>query len=119
RMEVLTLAVISQLHARGNFHRIAREWFYGDPPETELGRQEAKFYAWAAACLLPPLVPRWAREVGLGPGDASTAGARRPSRASCSGSGRPKRRRYDHSNSVRRTGPGRGWWCRACRWGAR
>jgi predicted unusual protein kinase regulating ubiquinone biosynthesis (AarF/ABC1/UbiB family) len=49
RMEVLTLAVISQLHARGNFHRIAREWFYGDPPETELGRQEAEFYARAAA----------------------------------------------------------------------
>jgi predicted unusual protein kinase regulating ubiquinone biosynthesis (AarF/ABC1/UbiB family) len=49
RMEVLTLAVISQLHARGNFHRIAREWFYGDPPSTELGRQEAEFYAHAAA----------------------------------------------------------------------
>src|SRR5579864_1568429 len=49
RMEVLTLAVISQLHARGNFHRIAREWFYGDPPATELGRQEAEFYARAAA----------------------------------------------------------------------
>ena len=49
RMEVLTLAVISQLHSRGNFHRIAREWFYGDPPETELGRQEAEFYARAAA----------------------------------------------------------------------
>jgi predicted unusual protein kinase regulating ubiquinone biosynthesis (AarF/ABC1/UbiB family) len=45
RMEVLTLAVISQLHARGNFHRIAREWFYDDPPATELGRQEAEFYA--------------------------------------------------------------------------
>jgi predicted unusual protein kinase regulating ubiquinone biosynthesis (AarF/ABC1/UbiB family) len=45
RMEVLTLAVISQLHARGNFHRIAREWLYGDEPETELGRQEAEFYA--------------------------------------------------------------------------
>jgi predicted unusual protein kinase regulating ubiquinone biosynthesis (AarF/ABC1/UbiB family) len=44
RMEVLTLAVISQLRARGNFHRIAREWFYGDPPATELGRQEAEFY---------------------------------------------------------------------------
>jgi predicted unusual protein kinase regulating ubiquinone biosynthesis (AarF/ABC1/UbiB family) len=44
RMEVLTLAVLSQLHARGNFHRIAREWFYGDPPATELGRQEAGFY---------------------------------------------------------------------------
>ena len=45
RMEVLTLAVLSQLHARGNFHRIAREWLYGDEPETELGRQEAEFYA--------------------------------------------------------------------------
>jgi predicted unusual protein kinase regulating ubiquinone biosynthesis (AarF/ABC1/UbiB family) len=49
RMEVLTLAVIAQLHAHGNFHRIAREWFYGDPPATELGRQEAEFYAGAAA----------------------------------------------------------------------
>ncbi|MCL2418792.1 MAG: AarF/ABC1/UbiB kinase family protein [Conexibacteraceae bacterium] len=44
RMEVLTLAVISQLHARGNFHRIAREWYYNDPPATELGEQEAAFY---------------------------------------------------------------------------
>jgi hypothetical protein len=43
-MEVLTLAVISQLRSEGNFHRIAREWFYGDPPVTELGRQEAEFY---------------------------------------------------------------------------
>jgi predicted unusual protein kinase regulating ubiquinone biosynthesis (AarF/ABC1/UbiB family) len=49
RMEVLTLAVISQLHARGNFNRIAREWFYDDPPATELGRQEAEFYGRAAA----------------------------------------------------------------------
>lgn len=48
RMEVLTMAVIAQLHARANFHRIAREWFYGDPPATELGRQEAEFYAGAA-----------------------------------------------------------------------
>ncbi|HWF56168.1 MAG TPA: AarF/ABC1/UbiB kinase family protein [Solirubrobacteraceae bacterium] len=49
RMEVLTFAVIAQLHARGNFHRIAREWFYGDPPSTELGRLETDFYAGAAA----------------------------------------------------------------------
>ena len=48
RMEVLTLAVISQLRAHGNFHRIAREWFYGDAPVTELGRQEAAFYALSA-----------------------------------------------------------------------
>jgi len=47
RMEVLTLAVLAQLHARGNFHRIAREWFYGDEPATELGRQEAEFYGGA------------------------------------------------------------------------
>src|SRR5919109_1664528 len=48
RMEVLTLAVLAQLHARGNFHRIAREWLYGDEPVTELGRREAEFYARAA-----------------------------------------------------------------------
>jgi predicted unusual protein kinase regulating ubiquinone biosynthesis (AarF/ABC1/UbiB family) len=45
RLEMLTLAVMSQLRARGNWHRIAREWIYGDPPATELGRQEAEFYA--------------------------------------------------------------------------
>jgi predicted unusual protein kinase regulating ubiquinone biosynthesis (AarF/ABC1/UbiB family) len=49
RMAVLTLAVLAQLHARGNFYRIAREWFYGDPPTTELGREEAEFYSRAAA----------------------------------------------------------------------
>ena len=49
RMEVLTLAVIAQLRARGNFHRIAREWFYGDPPATALGSEEASFYAKHAA----------------------------------------------------------------------
>jgi hypothetical protein len=48
-MEVLTLAVISQLHARGNFYRIAREWFYNDAPATELGREEAEFYGRKAA----------------------------------------------------------------------
>jgi len=49
RLETLTLAVMSQLEARGNWHRIAREWVFGDPPATELGRQEAEFYARAAA----------------------------------------------------------------------
>jgi predicted unusual protein kinase regulating ubiquinone biosynthesis (AarF/ABC1/UbiB family) len=49
RMEVLTLAVIAQLHARGNFHRIAREWLYGDPPATDLGELEASFYGRAVA----------------------------------------------------------------------
>jgi predicted unusual protein kinase regulating ubiquinone biosynthesis (AarF/ABC1/UbiB family) len=45
RLEMLTLAVISQLRATANWHRIAREWIYGDEPVTELGRQEAEFLA--------------------------------------------------------------------------
>jgi predicted unusual protein kinase regulating ubiquinone biosynthesis (AarF/ABC1/UbiB family) len=45
RLEMLTLAVMSQLRARGNWHRVAREWLYGDPPVTELGRAEAAFFA--------------------------------------------------------------------------
>jgi predicted unusual protein kinase regulating ubiquinone biosynthesis (AarF/ABC1/UbiB family) len=47
RMELLTLAVLSQLRASANWHRIAREWMYGDPPVTELGREEAEFYGHA------------------------------------------------------------------------
>jgi predicted unusual protein kinase regulating ubiquinone biosynthesis (AarF/ABC1/UbiB family) len=45
RTETLTLAVMSQLRATGNWHRIAREWIFGDPPVTELGHAEAAFYA--------------------------------------------------------------------------
>jgi predicted unusual protein kinase regulating ubiquinone biosynthesis (AarF/ABC1/UbiB family) len=45
RLEMLTLAVMSQLRAKGNWHRIAREWIFGDPPVTELGAAEADFYA--------------------------------------------------------------------------
>ncbi len=44
RMEMLTLAVLSQLRAKNNWHRIAREWMYGEEPVTELGRAEAEFY---------------------------------------------------------------------------
>jgi predicted unusual protein kinase regulating ubiquinone biosynthesis (AarF/ABC1/UbiB family) len=44
RMEMLTLAVLSQLRASANWHRIAREWMYGDEPVTELGREEGAFY---------------------------------------------------------------------------
>src|SRR5918996_389603 len=40
RVELLTLAVLSQLEARANWHRIAREWMYRDEPVTELGRAE-------------------------------------------------------------------------------
>ena len=49
RTEMLTLAVLGQLHATANWHRIAREWMYDDEPVTELGREEAAFYSRAAA----------------------------------------------------------------------
>jgi predicted unusual protein kinase regulating ubiquinone biosynthesis (AarF/ABC1/UbiB family) len=45
RLELLTLAVLGQLEAEANWHRIAREWMYGDEPVTDLGRAEAAFYA--------------------------------------------------------------------------
>ena len=45
RLEMMTLAVMSELRPRANWFRIAREWLYGDPPQTELGRLEAEYYA--------------------------------------------------------------------------
>ena len=48
RMETLTLAVLGQLEATANWHRIAREWLFGDPPATPLGEAEAKFVRPAA-----------------------------------------------------------------------
>src|SRR3954467_14863234 len=47
RVEMLTLAVLSQLRCHLNFHRIARAWIYGDEPVTDLGRDETAFYAGA------------------------------------------------------------------------
>jgi predicted unusual protein kinase regulating ubiquinone biosynthesis (AarF/ABC1/UbiB family) len=49
RMEMLTLAVLGQLRAKANWHRIAREWMYGEPAVTELGRLEEEFYGRVAA----------------------------------------------------------------------
>ncbi|MGH2743026.1 MAG: ABC1 kinase family protein [Thermoleophilaceae bacterium] len=49
RMEALTLGVLGQLEATANWHRIAREWLFGDPPSTELGRLEESFHTPAAA----------------------------------------------------------------------
>jgi predicted unusual protein kinase regulating ubiquinone biosynthesis (AarF/ABC1/UbiB family) len=45
RVEMLTLAVLGQLRATNNWHRIAREWMYGDDPVTALGEEEARFYS--------------------------------------------------------------------------
>jgi hypothetical protein len=49
RLEVLVLAVLGHLGASANWHRIAREWMYDEGPVTELGRQEAEFFAGATA----------------------------------------------------------------------
>jgi ABC1 atypical kinase-like domain len=49
RLELFCEALLGQLGGCANWHRIAREWMYGDPPSTELGRLEADFYAGVAA----------------------------------------------------------------------
>jgi predicted unusual protein kinase regulating ubiquinone biosynthesis (AarF/ABC1/UbiB family) len=49
RMEALTLGVLGQLGATANWHRIAREWLFDDPPSTELGVLEHPFHDRAAA----------------------------------------------------------------------
>jgi predicted unusual protein kinase regulating ubiquinone biosynthesis (AarF/ABC1/UbiB family) len=48
RLELFCQALLGQLGARANWHRVAREWMYRDPPATELGELEAEFYAAAA-----------------------------------------------------------------------
>jgi predicted unusual protein kinase regulating ubiquinone biosynthesis (AarF/ABC1/UbiB family) len=44
RMEIGVLAVLGQLRARRNWHRIAREWWFHEQPSTELGREEWDFW---------------------------------------------------------------------------
>ncbi len=45
RMVGLVFAVLAQLGATANWHTIAREFIYQDPPATALGEQEADFFA--------------------------------------------------------------------------
>jgi hypothetical protein len=44
RMESGVLAVLGQLRARNNWNRIGREWWFGDPPATELGELEWDYF---------------------------------------------------------------------------
>jgi len=44
RMEIGVVAVLGQLRAKRNWHRIFREWVYADPPATELGEQEWQYF---------------------------------------------------------------------------
>ena len=38
RADLFTFAVLGQLHTTNNWHRLAREWLYGEPPVTDIGR---------------------------------------------------------------------------------
>jgi predicted unusual protein kinase regulating ubiquinone biosynthesis (AarF/ABC1/UbiB family) len=44
RMETGLLAVLAQLRATANWHRILREWLYGEPPSTVLGEAEWRYF---------------------------------------------------------------------------
>src|SRR5262249_25640226 len=43
-METGLLAVLAQLRATANWHRIMREWVYADPPSTVLGEAEWRYF---------------------------------------------------------------------------
>jgi hypothetical protein len=44
RVQVGVFAILGQLRATANWHRIMREYVFGDEPSTELGRQDAEFW---------------------------------------------------------------------------
>ncbi len=44
RMEIGVVAVLGQLRAKRNWHRIMREWVYADEPATDLGEQEWDYF---------------------------------------------------------------------------
>jgi predicted unusual protein kinase regulating ubiquinone biosynthesis (AarF/ABC1/UbiB family) len=44
RMQAMTLGVLGQLGCTANWHRIAREWLFGDDPSTPLGEEETEYF---------------------------------------------------------------------------
>ncbi|MGY2033270.1 ABC1 kinase family protein [Nocardia gipuzkoensis] len=38
RADLFTFAALGQLHVTNNWHRLAREWLYDEPPTTDMGR---------------------------------------------------------------------------------
>ena len=51
RMQGMTLAVIGQLRATANWHRVMCEWLYGSAPSSPLGDAEAEFFGVPSATL--------------------------------------------------------------------
>src|SRR3954452_7983070 len=58
RMETGLLAVLAQLRATANWHRIMREWVYGDPPSTVLGEVEWRYFERRGTSRTPGLPSR-------------------------------------------------------------
>jgi predicted unusual protein kinase regulating ubiquinone biosynthesis (AarF/ABC1/UbiB family) len=58
RMETGVLAVLAQLRARRNWHRIMREWVYGDEPATELGVAEWEYFESRGVRRVPGIAAR-------------------------------------------------------------
>jgi hypothetical protein len=47
----MTLAVIGQLNATANWHRVMAEWIYGAAPTSPLGMAEAEFFGTPSASI--------------------------------------------------------------------
>lgn len=58
RMELGVVAVLGQLRAKRNWHRIIREWVYADEPETELGREEWAYFESRGVRRVPGMAAR-------------------------------------------------------------
>ncbi len=57
RMEIGVVAVLGQLRAKRNWHRIMREWIYADPPATVLGEEEWEYFE-GRGVMQTPIVER-------------------------------------------------------------
>ena len=61
RMETGLLAVLAQLRASANWHRIIREWVYGDEPSTVLGGAEWRYFEARGQARVPGLAAGFGR----------------------------------------------------------
>jgi len=53
RMEIGVVAVLGQLGAKRNWHRIMREWIYADAPATPLGEEEWEYFEGRGVMQMP------------------------------------------------------------------
>ena len=53
RMEIGVVAVLGQLKAKRNWHRIMREWIYADAPATPLGEEEWEYFEGRGVVQMP------------------------------------------------------------------